>query len=122
MIAWLLVPALAGVVFEPEPRLNEATEVRVTDAEGRARAGLTLRVVHRPGLPEERELGAGITDARGRARWKPEAGGTSALYAGDELLTVTSVRGQTSLLSVLVPWAVIACLALAGLIWDRRRP
>lgn len=123
MILWLTAAlALAGVEISPPPAVGQTSDLQVTDADGRPRGGLTLRVVHRPGLTGARELGAGITDPRGRARWKPEIGGGSVLYAGDEALARVHVGEPDARASVFIPLGVLLAAALASIVAARRSP
>lgn len=83
-VGWLLLllshawaePRLAvvGAVQEDSP-----VEVQLVDADNRPIVGATLRVLHRPGLPGEVELGLGITDSSGRVAWTPEISGPATL-------------------------------------------
>ncbi|MEZ4236501.1 MAG: hypothetical protein R3F59_10150 [Myxococcota bacterium] len=93
VLLWLAQAALGAVTVEGEPedgppivlRQGEEVVLAVTDAEGEARSGETVRVVHRPGLAGEAELAIGISDGRGRVRWTPELSGLARLRAGDEV-------------------------------------
>lgn len=80
--------ASAEISLEEAPVTGERTYVIVTDAEGRPRGGETVRVIHRPGLSGESETAIGITDALGRAEWKPEHSGVARLIAGEEELAL----------------------------------
>jgi hypothetical protein len=88
--------------------------------DGLPAAGVTVRVVHRPGLGGEREAAIGITDGLGRVRWTPELPGVSALRAGDDPLWV--VVGAES------PWtggtigAVVLFVLLLGTLWFGTTP
>ena len=65
---------VAGTAQEGSP-----VEVQLVDADNRPIVGATLRVMHRPGLPGEVELGLGITDSSGRVVWTPEVAGPATL-------------------------------------------
>jgi hypothetical protein len=114
--------ALAAVVVDPPPRVGVESTVEVVDADGRPRAGLTLRAVMRPGLPGAREQGAGITDTRGRSRWKPPLAGPALLSAGDEPIGVVRVESAAPPTGVVVSLAVVLAAALGSAVLGRRGP
>lgn len=115
--------ASAGVVVDPPPSIGAPSLITITDEAGQPRAGLSLRAVHRPGLWGAREVGAGITDARGRTRWTPEQAGATALFSGNEALGVVRVGWDAPPTSVWLPIGLLTTLtvgvALAG---RKRRP
>jgi hypothetical protein len=109
---WLAGLARAAVEVETPPVEGTETVIHVTDSMGDADAGETVRVVHRPGLAGERELAIGITDGRGRVRWRPEQGGIALIRAGDQtsMLQIQRSRVPTTTL------VVLALLAAGGLL------
>lgn len=110
----LLVASLAwgAITLEEPPRVGVETVIHVADDAGRPRAGETVRVVHRPGLGDERELAVGITDARGRVRWTPQVDGVTTVRAGDERLSVRVVPVEPPLGTLTM--LVVLCLAALG--------
>lgn len=88
----LLGLALAGVTFEAPPEPGGQVGVVVTAPDARPAAGATVRAIVGPGLPTEREVAIGITDARGRVLWQPDASGR------------VSVRADEQVQDVLVAW------------------
>lgn len=107
MSPFALVVATALLV-DPSPRVGSASTVTVTTEEGGPRAGVTVTVVERPGRPDADEIAIGISDARGRVQWTPEASGPARLRADDADAYVV------------VPWprppaAPLVLLALLGL-------
>lgn len=120
MILWWVSVALAAVTVEPPARVGAESTIEVVDSEGRPRAGLTLRVVMRPGLPGAREQGAGITDTRGRSRWKPPLAGPALLSADDEPLGVVRVAPATPPTGVVVSLAVVLAAAAGSAALGRR--
>lgn len=112
VLAVLCSSALAVIEIEPEPAVGVEVVISVRDDLERARAGETVRIVHRAGLFGQRELAVGITDGRGRVRWTPEGAGVVRIRAGDEIRAVrVPWRGPPSGTATL-----LAILALAALI------
>ena len=113
MIALLLASnlALAEITLESEPVMGDKNYVILTDAEGRPRGGETVRVIHRPGLYGETEMAIGITDALGRAEWKPQESGVARLVAGEEELALHVAWPATPLNSAVL----LLLLLVAGL-------
>lgn len=120
MIGVLLAAALAAVTVDPPARVGVESVIEVVDADGRPRPGLTLRAVMRPGLPGAREQGAGITDSRGRSRWKPPLAGPALLSAGDEDLGVVRVAPTAPPTDVAVTLGVVLAAAAASAVGARR--
>jgi hypothetical protein len=109
---WLLGKvALGAVEVETPPVEGTETVIHVTDALGDAASGETVRVVHRPGLAGERELAIGITDGRGRVRWRPEQGGIALIRAGEQTSTLQIQRSHLPTTTLVV----LALLAAGGL-------
>jgi hypothetical protein len=104
--------ALGAVEVETPPLEGTETVIHVTDAMGDAASGETVRVVHRPGLAGERELAIGITDGRGRVRWRPEQGGIALLRAGEQTSTLQIQRNRPPTTTLVL----LALLALGGLL------
>lgn len=103
MIAFWSALAVAGMSWEDEPREGVEAVLAVVDEAGAPRSGLTVRVIHRPGLSGEREVAIGITDGRGRVRWTPEQPGVARLRAGDEeqLVRIGTARTEPTPLLIL---------------------
>lgn len=135
MIAMLLAVALAQspgpsasapVTFDPPPRVGVETVVTLVDPFGAPDAGATMQVVHRPGLPGERQRAIGITDSRGRVRWVPETGGVAMVKGPDDSVRVRIDRAEApaSTITLLALLAVAAAgfVGYGGLPRRFRRP
>ena len=127
MTWWLLASAVAAtdVTLEHPPRVGDETVIAAVDDRGDPRAGLTVRVFHRPGLTGQRESAVGITDGRGRVRWTPERPGVTEVRVGDTPLTVrvgyASTPPSVPLLLVLLALAGLGTLAYGVGLGQRRR-
>ncbi len=123
MIALLLTATLtrAEIVLEKQPSLRAEVVVLVSD-QGEPRAGETVRVTHRPGLHGETEVAIGITDSRGRVRWKPTVSGVAEIRAGSETHRV-NINGQapTSTWVMLLTSSLLGIGALIGGLRRRAR-
>jgi hypothetical protein len=111
--------AWAGVSAEGALRVGEPCAVTVTTPDGAPRAGVTVRVVWRPGLPGEHEEAAGLTDAEGSLTWTPEEPGAVRLRAGADTLDGV-VAGPPDLATPL-SLAAFFLFALALRWMERRR-
>jgi hypothetical protein len=125
MIGLLLLPSLAraDILVDPDPATETEVVVTVLDDLSRPISGATVRAIHRPGLPGERDLAVGLTDARGRVYWTPAEAGT----------TVLRTRGESQVVHVArpapppTPLVVLSALGVVGLglagwgLWPRRR-
>ncbi len=109
MILWAAV-SLADVGFESPPAEGAETVVTVA-RDGEPVGGATVRVVLRPGLAGSREVAVGITDGRGRVQWTPEAGGLTAVRAGDEVVTVLVAAQQPPAATLVTLGALVAAAA-----------
>jgi len=108
---WLAFAAHAGITLESPPRVGDEVVVAVTDEFGDPRSGETVRVHHGPGLAVSREVAVGITDGRGRVRWKPITAGVAELQAGEEPLRVRVAPEEGPVTVILL----LSLLALAGI-------
>lgn len=111
-LLWWLSAARAEIVVEVPPYQGIETVILVTDEAGESASGETVRVIHRPGLGGERELAIGITDGRGRVRWKPEQGGVALLRADEQTLRVQITPSALPVATLVL----LALLAAAGLL------
>lgn len=115
MAGWMLLfwasQARASIEVEASPKEAVETVILVTDELGDPASGETVRVVHRPGLAGERELAIGITDGRGRVRWKPEQEGLALLRAGEQT-TKLHIEAHSPPITSLV---LLGLLVTAGL-------
>jgi hypothetical protein len=104
------------VTVDPAPVQGAESWVVVTDDIGRAASGVTIRVVHRPGLDGTRELAIGITDALGRVRWTPEAAGAALVQADDAQLPVEVAWAAppSATIALMVMLAIGALAAIVG--------
>ena len=124
MIALWLALACAEVRVEGEPVQGKDVLITILDDAGRAREGIGVRVVHRPGLRGETQLALGLTDSLGRVRWTPETGGTATLHAGRDTLDLRVV--PAALPSTTLTWLILSWLTALGatgfgwLTWRRR--
>lgn len=75
--------------IEPELVLGEQSAILMTDADGTALVGQTLRALHRPDLSDSHEVAIGITDGMGRVRWQPDLAGVTRLSSEDHELWVS---------------------------------
>lgn len=120
MILLLLSVGLSfgNVRIDPQPNLGEPTVIEVRTPDGDPAVGLTVRISHREGLHNAREVAAGITDHRGRVRWTPSHAGRATLRAGPHAAVVHVGGGPA-------PWGAITLLGaqlLLGLgLWVRTR-
>jgi hypothetical protein len=121
-------PLLAAITLTVEPPAHPGVESVLTlvGDDGAPVVGATLSVVQRPGLPTEKEAGAGITDSLGKVRWKPELSGPALLYAGDEAVGSFHVGWSAPPPSTVVPLVVLVIAALATIgggvgTWRRRK-
>lgn len=112
-------PPTVTLSAAPAPAVPVTFEVR--GADGAPRVGDTLRVVVRPGSPDARELGIGITDTLGRVVWKPTVPGVTELYVGDTLAARFSVAWPWPPPSAIVPLLITVFGALGALAWGARR-
>ena len=124
MIALFLACALAEIRVDDLPVENHEVTITLVDDAGRAREGVGVRVIHRPGLRGEEQLSLGVTDSLGRVRWKPEHSGTATIRAADETLDLLVV--PTTIPATTLTWlglCVLACLGALGVgivRWRRR--
>ena len=107
--------SMAGISVDPPPAVGTESVVVLTDSEGRPGAGETVRVVHRPGMAGEAEIAIGITDTRGKVRWKPGVPGLSVVRVGRETTEVRVGRaewpaGIVTLVLLLVAASLLALL------------
>jgi hypothetical protein len=123
-----VIPLVAAITLTVDPPARPGVETVLTlvGDDGKPVVGATLSVVQRPGLPTEKEAGAGITDSLGKVRWKPELAGPALLYAGDEAVGSFHVGWPTPPPSTLVPLVVLVVAALATIAagygsWRRSR-
>lgn len=122
---WLLCLAALGapVTIEPPPQVGLQSMVLVLDELERPEPGVTVQVVHRPGLAGERQQAIGITDSRGVVRWTPHHGGVATLRAGDRRLPMVVAWQHTPLGTwVLLVLLGVAALGFAGYGVSSRRP
>lgn len=85
---WWMPSALAGLDLDGTPALEQAITATLTEEDGSAVVGKTVRVIYRPGLTDSSEVAVGITDARGQVAWTPDQPGTAVLVAEDISLPV----------------------------------
>lgn len=119
MIALLLVlllPARAEILFEGDPTVGEGVVITVVDDLSRPVRGATVRAIHRAGLPGERDLAIGLTDARGRVTWTPEQAGTTVVRTRRDQ-ALTHVRRDGPPISTLVLLGVLGVLGLGATGW-----
>lgn len=109
----LLLPLLAAAspTFDRPPVVGEAVEVRAVDDVGRPILGGPVRVITRVGLPGEREVSIGLTDARGTASWTPTEPGPTRVRVRDQVTTVRVTGGPAPLVPMIL---LIALVLLAG--------
>lgn len=126
MIGFLLASlawSASNIVIEGEPTTHETVAIDVIDDLSRPVSGATVRAIRRPGLPGERDLAVGLTDARGRVYWTPKRPGTQILRAREHELIV-HVRPDTPSPT---PIVLLSSSGLVGLgllvwgLWPRRR-
>lgn len=114
------------ITVEQRPVAGEETVVLVTDGADRPQPGVTVRVLHRPGLDGSQELAIGITDGLGRVRWKPEVAGVAELRANQEALPVAigwaSVPAEPASLLGLLVLAAVASVVYGMTSGRRWRP
>jgi len=112
-------PAPEALTFDPAPAVGVETVITLVDSFGGPQAGATVQVVHRPGLPGERQRAIGITDSRGRVRWVPETGGVALVKGDDDSVRVRVDRSEapasTITLLVLLAVAAIGFVGYGGL-------
>lgn len=101
----------AEIVVEGSPRVGEELVLHITDARLADAGGETVRVTHHPGGPHAFERAINITDARGRVRWTPEAGGVAELRAGPQVLRIQVERSELPQ----TPLALSVLLLVTGL-------
>ena len=78
----------------------------------------TVHAIQRPGLPGERDVAAGLTDARGRIYWTPSEGGPLLLRAREDQLVVHVAHEEAPTMTLLLLSASAALgllLLLVGL-------
>jgi hypothetical protein len=105
-----------SATFDPPARVGVESTLTLSGDDAAPRAGATVHLVYRPGLPGEHEVPAGLTDARGQLRLTPSEAGTVLVRAGDEVDPAV-VAGPPS------GWTLahLVILAVAAL-WAARRP
>lgn len=91
---WSLAVAFATITIDPPPQVEVESALVVLKDEERPAAGATVRAWLHPGLPEEREIAIGVTDARGRVLWTPEVAGRVRIEAADQELGLLVVHPQ----------------------------
>ena len=107
--------AFAALTVDPAPTQGVESTVLVTGDDLAPRAGVTIRVVHRPGLDGTRELSVGITDTRGRVRWTPELAGTAVLRSDNDALPLAVAwQGAPPETLILLGLLVAGALVAAG--------
>ena len=112
------------VGFDPAPLQGQESFIVVADEFGRLETGVTVQVIHRPGLDGERQMAIGISDTLGRVRWTPELAGVAVVRAGklDAPVHVAWSAPPTSTLTLLGLLLLGALGALTfGLVPLRRR-
>ena len=98
--------------------LQQGTEsiITYTNADGDPAPGVTVTIVHRPGLQGSSESAAGITDGLGRVRFVPTEGGVVEIRAQDEMLRSRVAYSpnpvEPSLLLALLAFAASGSLTL----------
>ena len=115
MIALWLSSALAvqHATLSVHASVGDEVIVSVVDDDQASMPGQTLTVIHHPGSPDEREVGIGITDSRGRVRWKPDQGGVAELRVGDRDVLRFDIATPYPSPSAIVP-LVLALLGAVG--------
>lgn len=105
-----------SATFNPPAQVGVESTLTVLGDDAQPRAGATVHVVYRPGLPGEHEVPAGLSDARGQLRLTPGEAGVVLVRAGDAL-DPAAIAGPPS------AWTGVhlAVLVVAAL-WAARRP
>ncbi len=99
------------ITVEQPPIEGVETVIVVTDGADRPDPGVTVRVVHRPGLDGAQELAIGTTDGLGRVRWTPEEAGVAELRANQVVMPVSVGWSEVPA----GPASLLVLLVLAGL-------
>lgn len=120
IVAWLLLAA-APIAVDPPPAIGQESVVTVIDDIGRPVVGTPVRIEHRPDLDGSRELAIGVTDGLGRARWKPEEGGVTAIKVGQQQLRVAVIWSQRPTGAIALT-LIGALLALGTMIYGISAP
>ncbi|MCB9681606.1 MAG: hypothetical protein H6733_09065 [Alphaproteobacteria bacterium] len=115
LAAWIAAAAHAAVPVLAPATVGEEVSVQLTDDDGGALAGETIRIVTAPGLHSEAERGVGITDSQGRVVWTPKASGPAILYAGDRPLVTVEVRPALPDASAIVPFLLLLVAAIGAI-------
>jgi hypothetical protein len=103
------------ITVAPPPIEGQESTVTITDDLGRGAAGLTVRVMHRPGLTGAQEVAIGITDSLGRVRWNPDQPGSAELRVDDEALPVAIGWAHWPIGTLLLlAWLAAAATAMIG--------
>lgn len=115
--------AHAGLTMDPRrPLPGEEVVLTVTHDDGTPVAGMTLRVVHHPGLPTEREVGAGVTDTLGRTRWTPPMSGPADVIGPQGGLGRVHVAWAHAPLSVAIPLFLLVLAGAGATLYGTGRP
>jgi len=122
MIALLATLAFADIVVESPPVAGQEVTITVVDDVSMPVPQATVRAIHRPGLPGERDLAVGLTDARGRVYWTPSDGGPMLLRARDEeaVVHVDYAQAPTTSLVLLLGSAGLGLGLLLWGLWPAR--
>lgn len=115
---WLLLShlACAEILIEAEPVAGKTIAIDVVDDLSRPVSGATVRAIRRPGLPGERDLAVGLTDARGRVYWTPKEPGTQVLRAREHE-RIVHVEAVSPPLTPLLLLGTSGLLGLGLLLW-----
>lgn len=112
MIALLWLIASAEPTVDPPPVVGQESGITLLDDLSRPVVGAQVRATVRRGLPGERELAVGLTDARGTAWWKPSSPGPTAIRVRDRS-TIVHVHDPASPTTSLVLLGGLVALLLA---------
>lgn len=99
--------------------VGDAVTLEVLDDKARPRSGDTVKVVHRPGLADRREVVVGTTDSLGRVRWTVDAPGPVDVLVGAETVRMHAAWSTPPAEAALLLGALLA-LAAGLVAWGRR--
>jgi len=124
MIALLALVALANPKLDPPPVVGQESGITLVDDLSRPVVGAPVRATVRQGLPREREVAVGLTDARGTAWWKPTVAGPTAIRIRDRsaIVHVQAEAAPTTTLVLLAGFGLFLIALLGYGAWPDRRP